>query len=157
MNTKIKISDEKIEPENAIKFVSNSRSGAVDLFLGTIRNHNEGKSVQKLEYHIYDEMVKSEIEKIAGEARSKWEVEKIYIEHRTGEIRIEEIAVAIAVSSVHRSESFDACRYLIDNIKHRGLPSLPRRLLLRFNNLYYRMGMPAPLSVTNLLVFRKDA
>lgn len=120
MNTKIKISDEKIEPENAIKFVSNSRSGAVDLFLGTIRNHNEGKSVQKLEYHIYDEMVKSEIEKIAGEARSKWEVEKIYIEHRTGEIRIEEIAVAIAVSSVHRSESFDACRYLIDNIKHRA-------------------------------------
>ena len=87
MKTKIKISDEKIESENALKFVSNSKSGAIDLFLGTIRNHNEGKSVQKLEYHIYDDMVKKEIEKIVDETRSKWEIEKIYIEHRTGRRR----------------------------------------------------------------------
>ena len=64
-------------------------------------------------------MAESEMEKIVGEMRGKWLLKKIHIEHRIGKLEVGEIAVIVAVSSEHRKEAIEACRYGIDELKHR--------------------------------------
>ncbi|MBN8705194.1 MAG: molybdenum cofactor biosynthesis protein MoaE [Bacteroidetes bacterium] len=114
------VSEKVIEISDAYQFIKSDLAGGIDFFVGTIRNHNEGKSVIRLEYHIYDDMVEKEFHKIVAEARLKWKLEKIYVNHRKGELQIGDVAVIVAVSTVHRSEAFEACRYIIDELKHRA-------------------------------------
>lgn len=114
------VSEKTIEISDAYQFVQSETAGGINFFVGTIRNHNEGKTVESLEYHIYDDMVLKEFLKITNEAREKWPVEKIYVNHRKGALKIGDVAVVVAVSTVHRSEAFEACRYIIDELKHRA-------------------------------------
>ncbi|HEX9650734.1 MAG TPA: molybdenum cofactor biosynthesis protein MoaE [Cyclobacteriaceae bacterium] len=92
-------------------------SGAVNLFVGTVRNENNSKKVAKLVYESYDSMVLAEFDKIARNAKSKWSVNKIVIHHRKGVLHPGDIAVIIAVSSPHRQESFEACSFVIESLK----------------------------------------
>lgn len=114
------VSEKAIEISDAYQFIQSETAGGINFFVGTIRNHNEGKKVESLEYHIYDDMVVKEFYKIIDEARAKWPVEKIYVNHRKGALNIGDVAVIVAVSTVHRSEAFEACRYIIDELKHRA-------------------------------------
>ncbi len=114
----IKIQKDKIEPEKIQKSVLHERAGAIDLFLGTVRNHTEGKSVRYLEFESYQPMAIKELHRIADVAKKTWpSIEKIAITHRLGQLKIGEIAVAIAVSSPHRDTAFTACRFVIDELK----------------------------------------
>jgi molybdopterin synthase catalytic subunit len=69
---------------------------------------------------VYEERVVPEIDKIVGEAAGKWPVLAVVVEHRIGEVRLEEASVAVAVSSAHRADAFDAARYVIDELKVRA-------------------------------------
>jgi molybdopterin synthase catalytic subunit len=91
--------------------------GALCLFVGVVRNENEGRPVLHLEYEAYEEMALAVLEEIAGEARRRWPVSEVRIVHRLGRIEIGEASVAVAVASPHRGEAFEACRYAIDTLK----------------------------------------
>jgi molybdopterin synthase catalytic subunit len=91
--------------------------GALCLFLGVVRNENEGRRVDHLEYEAYEEMALPLLEQIAAEARQRWRVTDVRIVHRLGRMEIGEASVAIAVASPHRAEAFEACRYAIDTLK----------------------------------------
>jgi len=93
--------------------------GALALFVGVVRNHNAGRPVRHLEYEGYEEMALSEMEAIAAEARRRWPVTEVRIVHRLGRIEIGEASVAVAASSPHRAEAFEACRFAIDTLKRR--------------------------------------
>ena len=113
----IAISDESLDPAIAISQVSSPSCGAIDVFIGTVRNQTKGKTVVRLEFESYEKMAISEMEKIAVRAREKWPIDKLSIHHRVGTLSIGEIAVVIAVSTPHRQASFEACKFVIDTLK----------------------------------------
>ena len=93
--------------------------GGYVCFEGWVRDHNEGQQVTRLEYEAYAPLALSEGEKIIAEARTRFGVQQALCVHRTGALEIGEIAVWVGVAAAHREEAFRACRYLIDEIKHR--------------------------------------
>lgn len=113
----VRLQTEPIRADELIEAVHSERHGAVALFLGTVRDHNDGRKVRFLEYHAYPEMARSELEKLAAECRRRFGNPSIALVHRTGRLEVGETAVAIAVASAHRSAAFQACRFLIDTLK----------------------------------------
>ena len=113
----IQITDKELIPQVCIDYVMDSGAGAIDLFIGTVRDKTQGRSVTKLEYEAYELMAISEMRKIADEAMRKWTIQKIAIHHRVGTLEIGDAAVVVAISTPHRAESFEACRYIIDTLK----------------------------------------
>ena len=88
-------------------------------FEGWVRNNNEGHSVHRLEYEAFVDLAVKEGERIVQEAIKRFGVEKAACVHRVGSLAIGDIAVWVGVSSGHRDEAFKACRYIIDEVKHR--------------------------------------
>ena len=94
-----------------------SGDGALCLFVGVVRDHNEGRRVLRLEYEAYEEMALPLMERIAADCRERWRISDVRIVHRLGPLAIGETSVAVAVASPHRREAFEACRYAIDTLK----------------------------------------
>lgn len=116
----VSISTSLINTQEAYDFVSNSAHGAVDLFIGAVRNHHEGQSVQGITYDVHDVLAIQIFNAISEEAQQRWGDINIYISHYKGQLDIGGISIIIAVSSAHRAESFEACRYIIEEIKKRS-------------------------------------
>ncbi len=110
-----------IDTAAVMRSVKDESAGGTVLFLGTVRNRSHGKEVTGLEYEAYTEMAEKRMKEIAKTAKEKWPVMKIAMVHRYGELKVGEVSVAVAVSSEHRGDAFQACRYAIDTIK-RSLP-----------------------------------
>ncbi len=113
----IEIVDHEIDVQSVLRSVEDPSAGGVDMFIGTTRNNSNGKKVLSLEYETYRPMALKLMERIAEEAAAKWGLRKISIVHRVGKVEIGEASVVIAVSSAHRKEAFDACRFAIDTLK----------------------------------------
>lgn len=111
------ITSSAIEIQKVIGSVLTPESGGINVFMGTTRNHSHGRRVLALEYEAYAPMAIKMMERIEQEARGRWSLQKIAIVHRVGRVEIGEVSVLIAVSSSHRLEAFEACRYLIDRLK----------------------------------------
>jgi len=116
---RIRISPDPLDPAALVSRVRSDADGAVILFVGTVRDHNEGRSVEHLEYEAYAEMAERELAEIADEAVERWKVGDVAVEHRTGLLRIGEASVAIAVASAHRDAAYSASRYIIEELKKR--------------------------------------
>jgi molybdopterin synthase catalytic subunit len=93
--------------------------GAALLFLGVVRDRNDGRPVGHLEYATYAEMAERVMEEIAREARERWDTGEIAVVHRVGRLEIGEASVAIVVASPHRAEAYEASRYVIEELKRR--------------------------------------
>jgi molybdopterin synthase catalytic subunit len=91
--------------------------GALCLFAGVVRNHNDSRAVLRLEYQAYDEMALSEMRAIETDVRGRWPITSVAIVHRLGTLGIGEVSVAVAIASPHRAEAFEACRHAIDTLK----------------------------------------
>jgi len=117
--SKFRISSEPTNPEALKRELDDPRAGGFVSFEGWVRNKNEGKDVTHLEYQAYDALAIKEGEKIIAEALDKFEVVDALVEHRVGDLQIGEIAVVVHVTSVHRGPAFDACEYIIDELKIR--------------------------------------
>ncbi len=113
----ILVTENPLEVEKAYAHAQAGNTCAVNIFVGTVRNKTDTRNVVNLEYEAYEGMAIKEMRKIAEEAASKWPVEKIIIHHRVGKLRVGEATVVIAVSTPHRHDSFEACRYIIDTLK----------------------------------------
>ncbi len=112
-----KVTTDALSIDEAYAAVRRDGCGAVALFVGTVRDHHDGKKVVSISYSAFVEMAEKEFAKIALEIRSKWKVGEISITHRTGKLEIGDASVVIAVSSAHRAEAFDACRHAIEALK----------------------------------------
>jgi len=111
------ISEHPIDIGMLLAKVKDDSAGATVLFLGTVRNHNDGNAVSAIYYEAYIRMAKEALAKIEAESVKRWNLKKFAAVHRTGNLNIGEVSVAIAVSSEHRAEAFEAGRYAIDQIK----------------------------------------
>ncbi len=116
-NIDIAISNKKLSVEDCSDFVKEPNCGAINLFVGTVRNQTNKKEVTKLDFSSYEPMALKEMQKIAEKALDKFDISKIAIHHFVGELQIGEIPVIIAVSSAHRTAGFEACQFAIDTLK----------------------------------------
>ncbi|HKJ32143.1 MAG TPA: molybdenum cofactor biosynthesis protein MoaE [Balneolales bacterium] len=108
---------DQIDLNEVYQYLESPNSGAMNLFVGTVRNASNGKKVVKLSFESYQSMALSELEKLGKTAKEKWDIDKVVILHVEGEKKIGEPVVVIGVSSAHRQASFEACHFLIDELK----------------------------------------
>lgn len=108
-----------IDPAGVLARVGAEGDGAAVLFLGVVRDHADGRPVSGMRYDAYVEMAEPVLAEIAREAAGRLGTDRVAVVHRIGELDIGEVSVAIAVSSAHRAEAFDASRYVIEEIKKR--------------------------------------
>ena len=93
--------------------------GGFAAFEGWVRNHNEGQRVTRLEYEAFVPLAVREGERIIAEVRERFSIQKSLCVHRLGALELGEVAVWVGAAAAHRDEAFRACRYIIDEVKHR--------------------------------------
>lgn len=113
------IVDRPIDVAALLSEVANVRHGATILFVGTVRETNEGSAVSGLDYSSYTGMAEQELAAIALEAAERWGQSDIVVEHRIGSLELGDASVAIAVAHPHRAEAYEASRYVIEELKKR--------------------------------------
>ncbi|MFP3915296.1 MAG: molybdenum cofactor biosynthesis protein MoaE [Actinomycetota bacterium] len=118
---RIAVSEEPLDAAAALREVERPAAGAVAVFVGTVRDHSgERRGVTHLDYEAYEGRVEEVIGEIATEASAKWEILAGVVEHRVGRVDLGQPAVVVAVAAAHRSDAFEAARYLIDELKSRA-------------------------------------
>jgi len=112
-------STEPIDTARGRAALADPECGGYATFEGWVRNHNEGRAVRGLEYEAYPALAEREGERIVAEAVARFGVEHAACVHRIGSLDLADMAVWVGVSARHRAEAFAACRYIIDEVKHR--------------------------------------
>ena len=113
------IQKELIDLDAILKSGTSNSDGSDLIFIGKVRDLSRGKTVTHIDYDIYNEMAVKELNKIADEAASEHELNRMIIIHRYGRVTLGETSIMILVSSPHRDSSYKASRYIIDEIKKR--------------------------------------
>ena len=113
------LTDQNIDPTALRQQLLSLSAGGYCSYEGWVRNHNEGKAVQELHYSGYAQLAPGIAQIILNEAKEKFQIEDAAIVHRTGALSTGDIAVWVGVTAHHRGDTFLACRYIIDNVKHR--------------------------------------
>ena len=114
----VKTEEEKISSEKAKEFIFSEKNGAESIFVGKVRNENDGKKVLAVTYDAHDKAVIKSFELICNNAKDKFDKNsKIFLEHAKGYVALGEISILIAVGSGHRDEAFKICRYILEEVK----------------------------------------
>jgi len=116
---KFSVSDTAIDVSAARIAVADKHCGALAVFEGWIRDHNEGQEVERLEYEVYRPVAEKEGARIIDEALARFSISHALCIHREGLLELGDCAVIVCVSAAHRGAAFDACRYIIDQTKTR--------------------------------------
>ena len=114
-----RLSDAPIDATALQAGLRNPRAGACASFEGWVRDHNDGRSVSGLRYEAYVELAEREGAAILVEARQRFEIVDAACVHRIGDLAIGEMAVWVGTSAAHRGPAFEACRWIIDEVKAR--------------------------------------
>ena len=99
--------------------LQDNSAGALSVFIGNVRNRGRSGNVSEIYYEAYGEMAEQKMREIENEAQTKWGIKKLVAIHRIGNIKVGESSIIIGVSSEHRYEAFEACKYVINNVKTR--------------------------------------
>jgi len=114
----IEVTSDPLSERALADAVADPGAGAVALFSGVVREQTGGRRVKFLEYEAHATMAAARMREIAAELRARWPgIRRVAILHRVGRLEIGEPSVMIAVSSPHRREAFEACRFAIDTLK----------------------------------------
>ncbi len=115
------VAAQPIDTDALIRLVRTDACGAVVSFAGVVRmRSDDDRPVDGLSYEAHETLAEHEFERIANEARDRFGACEIAIAHRTGSLRVGEVAVAVAVACAHRARAFDVCEYVIDELKARA-------------------------------------
>ena len=109
----------EIDPASLINEVASPEHGAISVFIGTVREVNDGRTVSAIEYSAYKSMADAELERILDEAEERFGVSALVVEHRIGLLGPGDVSVAIAAAHAHRAPALDCTRYVIEEIKKR--------------------------------------
>ena len=113
------VSERPIDARALLDEVARSRNGATVLFTGSVRDHNDGRDVNGIDYDAYLDMANEELQRIVAEAVERWGTSDIVAVHRTGHVVTGELSVAVAAAHPRRQGAFDAARWVIEEIKER--------------------------------------
>jgi molybdopterin synthase catalytic subunit len=110
---------EPITVDALLAEVSSAERGGMCLFLGTVRNGPEEHGVTAIEYSAYEQMVEAEFGRLLADATARWPEARIAVRHRLGTIPVGAASIAIAAAAPHRAQAFEACRFVIEEVKRR--------------------------------------
>jgi molybdopterin synthase catalytic subunit len=113
----IELTQAPIDYTGLTEQVRSNQAGAVVLFLGTVREMTDGRKTVALDYEAFPQMATAKLSELLDEARSRWPVLNAAIAHRLGRLELGDVSVAVAVSTPHRQQAFEAGKYLIDRLK----------------------------------------
>lgn len=115
----IQLHEQPIALAAVFDFLAHESAGGIDIFLGTTRSETNpaGQQLSALDYEAYAGMAVAQFQDLAARARDRWPVRKLVLLHRTGRVPVGQPSVVVAVSTPHRAEAFEACRWLIDALK----------------------------------------
>lgn len=113
----VEVIPERLHIDKYCKLVSDRGAGAISSFIGTTRDNFDGKEVTRLEYEAYTPMAVKMLKEVCAHACQQWDIMKIAVAHRLGEVGVEEASVIICVSSPHRRAALEACHWAIDELK----------------------------------------
>lgn len=113
----IEITEQPIDYAAATERVRSNRAGAVCAFLGTVREITGDRATSSLDYEAYPAMALAKMAELEAEARRRWPIIEAALVHRVGHLGLGEISVVVAVSTPHRADAFEACRWLMDTFK----------------------------------------
>ena len=117
----VKTEKEKISLKKAKEFVASQKNGAESIFIGKVRDENDGKKVMAVTYDAHEKVVMKSFQLICKSAKDKFDNNaKIFLEHAKGYTPVGEISILIAVGSGHRDEAFKICRYVLEEVKHQS-------------------------------------
>ena len=111
------LTHDPLDADALTRSVASPRAGAVVLFLGTVRGVTGDEVTLALEYDAYAPMATAQLDKLEADVRARWPVIGVALAHRLGRLEVGEVSVAVAVSSPHRVDAFEAARYAIDTLK----------------------------------------
>lgn len=112
------LTDQPIDVAIALAAVQTDAAGAVNAFVGTVRNQSGGRPVRRLHYEAYDSMALHQLGRVVAQAHERWPMlERVAVVHRKGTLELGDVAVVVAVATPHRAESFAACQFIIDTLK----------------------------------------
>lgn len=115
----VSVTAESLSAEQACDFVSDPANGAIDVFIGVVRNHHQGQSVTGITYDVHETLAAASLHGICCEAQGIWPQTRYFVSHYHGYLAVGGVSVLIAVSAPHREEAFESCRYVIEEIKKR--------------------------------------
>lgn len=141
----IKLTYESIDTSSVLASVHSTNAGAVVLFLGTTREFTAGRQTASLDYDSYGEMATRKMEELETQARDRWSLVEVTLVHRLGHVGLGEASVAIAVSSAHRQQAFEAGKWLIDTLKE-VVPIWKKENWADGTSEWVHPGMPSPTS-----------
>jgi molybdopterin synthase catalytic subunit len=113
----VAVTSEPLDSETLVAIVDAAGDGAVVTFAGLVRDHNQGRRVQFLEYEAYEPLAVRALQRIVDEARKLWPGARLAVHHRLGRLQIGDASIVIAAASPHRADAFAACRYTIERVK----------------------------------------
>jgi molybdopterin synthase catalytic subunit len=113
----IQIVEVALDPESCRRWVADHSCGGQVVFTGAVRNHTGNRKVVRLEYEGYVPMAVKVLDAILERAAERFPIVKCAVHHRLGTLELGELAVVVAVSAAHRKEAFEACMYIIDELK----------------------------------------
>jgi molybdopterin synthase catalytic subunit len=108
-----------IDPVALLREAQRPGNGAAVLFVGTVRDVNDGRAVTGMEYTAYEAMAERELRRVLSEAVARFETDDLVVEHRLGALEVGDVSVAIVAGHPHRARAFDAARYVIEELKRR--------------------------------------
>lgn len=106
-----------LDTNKVYKELSDSKSGGICVFVGSVREFTNNEQVIALEFETYETMALKEMDKLADIALKKWKLNKVVLKHAVGKKEVQDAVVIVGASSAHRSACFEACRFLIDTLK----------------------------------------
>ena len=115
----IRITNDRLSLQEIMFELEDNSAGALSMFIGNVRNRGRSGNVSEIYYEAYSEMAEQKMREIENEAQTKWGIKKLVAIHRIGNIKVGESSIIIGVSSEHRYEAFEACKYIINNVKAR--------------------------------------
>ena len=113
----VAVASAPLDSEALVALIDKKGDGAVVTFAGLVRDHNQGRQVQFLEYEAYEPLAIRALQRIVDEARELWPGARVAVHHRLGRLEIGEASIVIAAASAHRADAFAACRYTIERVK----------------------------------------
>ena len=115
----IRITNNRLNLQEIMLELEDNSAGASSIFIGNVRNRGKSGNVSEIYYEAYSEMAEEKMKEIENEAQTKWAIKKLVAIHRIGNLKVGETSIIIGVSSEHRHEAFEACKYIINNVKTR--------------------------------------
>jgi molybdopterin synthase catalytic subunit len=113
----IELTNEVIDVGRVDRFLRDASVGGIALFIGTTREYTNGRQTAALSYESYSSMAIQEMNRLVDTAEERWSTSKVCLIHRLGVVEVAEASVVVGVATAHRSEAFEACRFLIDQLK----------------------------------------